>query len=202
MKAILMAAICIVLSGIPSTAMSQRKGDSSLSLSPSATRYFQLTLNLKFGEAGAQPPTEQTITTEVAVRDGRPGSCKARMISQVPTLAGEKLKYVELGTKLDCNDVHIEGNGIALQFTLDTSRIAEMIKTKTSAGEELDEPLITQRTVQLMVQLPLNQTKVVFDSTSHPLTSQTEKSLSSDSQTTRKTQDAPMSIEMTATELK
>lgn len=203
MKTMYLCVVCLLLSVMPPTAMSQLKGSNLLPPSAaSATRHFQLALNLRFGQVGAQPATAQTITTEVAVRDGRPGSCKARMISQVPMGAGQKLKYLELGTKLDCNDIHIEGDGIALQFTLETSRIAEMIKTKTSSGEELDEPLITQRTVQLRVHLPLGQTKVVFDSSSHPLTVETAKSLSQDSQPSTKMQDSPISLEMTATELK
>ena len=210
MKTTCMAVLCFVLFGAPSTGIAQSKGSGPATVSAaSASRYFQLTLNLKFGPFADQPPTTQTITTEVAVRDGRPGSCKARMISQVPTGAGSKTKYLELGTKLDCNDVHIEGDGLALQFALETSRVAEIVKTKINDGTEIDEPLITQRTVQLTVKLPLDQTKVVFNSSSHPLAPLKAKSLSEDEPTSTANkisssprQDPPMLIEMTVSELK
>jgi len=208
MKTTCMAVLCLVLLGAPSAGIAQSKRSVPVTGAP-ASRYFQLTLNLKFGQVADQQPTTQTITTEVAVRDGRPGSCKARMISQVPMGAGSRTKYLDLGTKLDCNDVHIEGDGIALQFALETSRVSEMVKTKTSDGAEIDEPLITQRTVQLTVKLPLDQTKVVFNSSSHPLDPLKAKSLSGDvpARTANQIssiprQDPPMLIEMTASELK
>lgn len=210
MKTMGLVVLGFLLLGAPVTGIAQSKKSGPATVSAeSESRYFQITLNLQFGQVADQQPTTQTITTEVAVRDGRPGSCKARMISQVPVGAGSKTKYLELGTKLDCNDVHIEGDGIALQFTLETSRIAAMVKTRTSDGTEIDEPLITQRTVQLTVKLPLNQTKVVFDSSSHPLEPLKSKSLSQDAPTgdankvaSPPRQDPPLSIEMTASELK
>jgi hypothetical protein len=164
------------------------------------TRYFQLTLNLKSGAvADKQQSSSQTITTEVAVRSDRPGSCKARMMFQVPTGAGAATKYSELGTKFDCNDVHIEGEGIALEFALETSRVVQMIKTKSSDGVEMDEPLISQRAVQLTVKLPLDQAKVVFDSRSEP---EPVPPASPTATLISPSQDSPILIELIATELK
>jgi hypothetical protein len=208
MKTKYLAALCFVLLGTTMAGGAQSKRSSPATIaSVSGSRYFQLTLNLKFGSGEDQQPSTQTITTEVAVRGGKPGSCKARMISQVPTGSGSTTKYLELGTKLDCNNVHIEGDGIALEFALETSRVTEMIKTKGGDGVEIDEPLIAQRTVQLMVKLPLDQAKVVFDSSSKPTAPL--KSLSENSPSTSARampipprQDPPMLVEMTASELK
>jgi hypothetical protein len=131
------------------------------------------------------------------------------MISQVPTGTGSGTKYIELGTKLDCNDVHIEGDGIALEFTLETSRIAGMVKTKGSDGVVIDEPVITQRSVQLTAKLPLDLPKVVFDSSSHPLAHLKATSPAADAPASGVNEvpvppriDSPLLIEMTASELK
>ena len=196
MKTYHATALCLaMLSATAGWAQPKRSGHAP------TTRYFQLTLNLKSGAVADQQPSTQTITTELAIRNDKPGSCRARMISQVPTGAGGGAKYIELGTKLDCNDVHIEGDGIALQFALDTSRVVQMIKTKSSDGVERDEPLISERVVQLTVKLPLDQAKVVFDSKTQsspeaaPLSSPTAVPIPP-----RK--DPPILVELIATELK
>ena len=162
--------LILALFGIVSTSNAQSRRTAAADDAP-ATRYFQLTLDLNFAASSEQQPTTQTISTEVAVRDGRPGHCKARMVSQMPTGTVSQTKYIELGTKLDCDDVHMEGDSVALVFSLETSRVTKMIKTKNADGTEIDEPVITQRTVQLNVKLPLDQKKVVFDSSTHPLKS-------------------------------
>ena len=192
---------CALLFGsvFPGAAQSKRSVVASPA-SAGATRYFQLTMDLKSGPIADQQPTTRTISTELAVRDGRAGSCKARMTSQVPTGAGSGTKYIELGTKLDCNDAHIDGDALALEFALETSRIAAMIKTKGVDGKEVDEPLITQRTVQLTVKLPLGKTQVVFDSNSRHATSL--KPLGAGVISDLPKEDVPMLIEMTAVELK
>jgi hypothetical protein len=181
----------------------------SASAPVAASRYFQLTLNLKFAQTADQQPATETITTEVAVRDGKPGSCKARMISQVPIGTGSASKYIELGTKLDCNDVHVEGEALALQFTLETSGYIGMARTRGSDGVIFDEPMIAQRNVQLSVKLPLDQPKVVFDSSTHPATPLKPPASPGDGAAgvVSATQipsrlGTPMLIEMTASELK
>jgi hypothetical protein len=168
MKTSRIIVLCLFLLGTVPLGIAQQGKSASAPIAPS--RYFQITLNLKFAQTADQQPGTETITTEVAVRDGKPGSCKARMISQVPIGTGSATKYIELGTKLDCNDVHVEGDGLALQFTLETSGFIGMAKTRGSDGVIFDEPLIAQRSVQLSVKLPLDQPKVVFDSSAQPTT--------------------------------
>jgi hypothetical protein len=208
MKANPIAAFCLVLLAAATAGVAQPKSSgAATSATPAATRYFQLTLNLTFGPVADQQPTTQTITTEVAVRSERPGSCKVRMISQVPAGTGSRTRYLELGTKFDCNDVHIEGVGLALQFTLETTRIIGMVKTRTNAGVVIDEPMLDERTVQLTVKLPLDQTKVVFDSRSKltpPLKSLPPSVTSGTvlSPPVPPREDPPMLIEMTASESK
>jgi hypothetical protein len=207
MKATPTLALYLVLIGAATTGIAQPGKPGSTIVAPS--RYFQITLNLKFIQAADQQPATETITTQVAVRDGKPGSCKARMLSQVPTGAGATMKYIELGTKLDCNDVRIDGNGIALEFALETSGYMGTAKTKGSDGVVFDEPLITQRSVELSVKLPLDQPKVVFDSSAHPLKPLSPPSPLANGSTgvvstmpVASRLGAPMQIEMTATELK
>jgi len=138
MKAAHTIALCLIL--IVATAAGIAQPGRPGSTAAASSRYFQITLNLKFAQAADQQPASETITTQVAVRDGKPGSCKARMLSQVPTGTGGAMKYIELGTKLDCNDVRVEGDGIALEFALETSGYMGTAKTKgseamvTSAG--------------------------------------------------------------------
>ena len=198
--------LCLVLiSGVAGIAQPGKSG----STPAAAPRYFQLTLNLRFVQAADQEPATETITTEVAVRDGKPGSCKARMLSQVPTGTGPAMKYIELGTKLDCNGVRVEGDGIALQFALETSGYMGTAKTKGSDGVVFDEPIISQRSVELSVKLPLDQPKVVFDSSAHALKPLSPPLTSADASAgvlsvtpVPSRLGAPMQIEMTATELK
>ena len=140
MKTVRRIALCFLLSGAATSGIAQPGKPGSAPIAPS--RYFQITLNLKFTQAPDQQPATESITTEVAVRDGKPGSCKARMLSQVPAGAGSATRYIELGTKLDCNDVHIEGDGIALGFALETSALMGTAKTRGSDGVVFDEPLI------------------------------------------------------------
>jgi hypothetical protein len=205
MKTCHTTALCLAALLVAPTAVSAQSKRSGAA----PTRYFQLTVNLKSGAVADQQSSTQTITTGVAIRSDRPGSCKARMMFQAPTGAGAGTKYVELGTKFDCNDVHIEGDGIALEFALETSRVVQMIKTKRSDGVEIDEPLIGERAVQLAVKLPLDQAKVVFDSSSKlspPLKTQTlpeaAPPLSPTAIPIPPSQDSPILIELIATELK
>jgi hypothetical protein len=200
-------ALCLILLGATAVGVAQpgRQGSAS---TPSS-RYFQITLNLKFVQAAEQQPATETITTQVAVRDGKPGSCKARMLSQVPTGTAGATKYIELGTKLDCNDVHVEGDGIALEFALETSGYMGTAKTRGSDGVVFDEPMITKRSVELSVRLPLDQPKVVFDASAHPLKPLSPPAPSPDTtagvvaaMSVPSRLGAPMLIEMTATELK
>src|SRR5580698_1822553 len=136
MRTVCRIVLCLFLLGAATSGIAQA-GKSGSAPVP-ASRYFQITLNLKF--------------------------------TQVPVGTGSATRYVELGTKLDCNDVHIEGDGIALEFVLEASGLIGTAKTKGSDGVVFDEPLITQRSVQLSVKLPLDQPKVVFDSSARPLT--------------------------------
>jgi len=199
--------LCLSLLGAATSGIAQ-PGKSGSAPVP-ASRYFQITLNLKFAQAADQQPATDTITTEVAVRDGKPGSCKARMLSQVPTGTGAATKYIELGTKLDCNDVHIEGTGIALEFALETSGYMGTARTRGSDGVVFDEPIITQRSVQLSVKLPLDQSKVVFDSSAHPMAPLKSPAPAGNGSAgvvsatpVPSRLGAPMLIEMTASELK
>jgi len=207
MKAAHTIALCLIL--IVATAAGIAQPGRPGSTAAASSRYFQITLNLKFAQAADQQPATETITTQVAVRDGKPGSCKARMLSQVPTGTGRAMKYIELGTKLDCNDVRVEGDGIALEFALETSGYMGTAKTKGSDGVFFEEPMITQRSVELSVKLPLDQPKVVFDSSAPPSKLLSPPPPSADPSAgvvsampvpTRL--GAPMMIEMTATELK
>jgi hypothetical protein len=200
-------ALLLILIGATTAGVAQA-GRPGSAPTPSS-RYFQITLNLKFVQAADQQSATETITTQVAVRDGKPGSCKARMLSQVPTGRAGAIKYIELGTKLDCNDVHLDGDGIALEFALETSGYMGTARTRGSDGVVFDEPMITQRSVELSVKLPLDQPKVVFDSNAHPLKPLSPPPPSPDSTAgvvatmpVPSRLGAPMLIEMTATELK
>ena len=207
MKTAHQIALCLILIGATAAGIAQpaRPG----SAPASSSRYFQITLNLKFVQAADQQPATETITTQVAVRDGKPGSCKARMLSQVPIGTGQAMKYIELGSKLDCNDVRVEGDGIALEFALETSGYMGIAKTKGSDGAVFDEPIITERSVELSVKLPLNRPKVVFDSSAPPLKPLSPPLPSADlsagvvaAMPVPSRLGAPMLIEMTATEMK
>ncbi len=96
-----------------------------------------------------------------------------------------------------------EGNALALQFTLDASRIKQMVKSKAADGSPMDEPLITQRTVQLTVRLPLNKTETVFDSSTHAMKPLGPVGLKpgEGGPAPAMGEDVPLVIEMTATEL-
>jgi len=209
MKTILRVAIYVVVLVMPIAALAQSKlARPAVAAAPTPVRYFQLTIDLKFGASGEQQATTQTITTEVAVRGTVPGSCSARMVSQVPTGSGTGTKYLEVGTSFDANEIHTDGGGIALHFVLSTSRPVKMIKYTRSDGVEMEEPIITNREIELSVKLPLNQPKVVFDSSSkslsplQPLKSLSRGEPSAEAAAGPPQQDQPMMIELTATELK
>jgi len=211
MKTIFRAAIYVVGLAMPMAGLAQSKATRSPAATvPSPVRYFQLAIDLKFGASGEQQATTQTITTEVAVRGAAPGACKARMVSQYPTGSGTGTKYIELGTKFDANDIRMDGDGVALHFVLATSRLVKMIKYTRSDGVEMEEPIITEQTVELAVRLPLGQAKVVFDDSSFkPLAplkplqgSPTGDPAAEAAAAGPPQQHQPMVIEMTATELK
>lgn len=96
----------------------------------------------------------------------RPGaaSSKTRMGSQVPVVIGGKMQLIDVGTSFDCNNVRVEGNDVAMSIVLEASRIGDMVRIKNANGVEVEEPLITQRRIELSIKLPLNTPKVVFDS--------------------------------------
>ncbi len=172
-------------------------------------RYFQLTLNLKFGANGEQQATTQTITTEFALRGTIRGSSRARMVSQTPTGSGTGTKYIEVGTKFDADDIHLEGGGVALHFVLSASRPVKMIKYKSKDGVDMEEPVIADRTVEFAVKLPLDQMKVVFDSSSKSLMAlkplgdnPKADPAASAAAGALPSPDQPMVIEMTVSELK
>ena len=107
-----------------------------------------------------------------------------------------------MGTHQYSVQVRVERDALALQFILDASRIKDMVKTTAPDGTTLDEPLITQRTVQLSVKLPLNHTEVVFDSSTHPQATLTTLSPQSGQPAPLPTtQDVPLILEMIAAEL-
>jgi hypothetical protein len=209
MKTILGMAIYVAALAMSLAAIAQPKAPRpAVAASSSPVRYFQLAINLKFGASGEQQATTQTITTEVAVRGAGPGSCKARMVSQIPTGSGTGTKYLEVGTSFDANDIHIEGGGVALHFVLSTSRPVKMINYTRRDGVEMEEPIITDRAIELTVKLPLDQPKVVFDSSSKvllplkPLKGLSKDDPSAEAAAGPPAQDQPMVIELTATELK
>jgi|GEM_PF-6772554 len=174
-------------------------------VSSSSTRYFKLTMVLKHPVNGELEPVSQSITTEVAVYgDGRTGSCRTRMTSQVPIGTGMATKFIDVGTKFDCNDVRLEGDGLAMSIVLETSRLTRMISLKNRDGVETEEPVISQRNVALSVKLPLDTPKMVFDSKN--VDSSKLKPLGPLGAAAAKDetmmQDAAMQIEMTASELK
>jgi hypothetical protein len=133
------------------------------------------------------------------------------MTSQVPVAMEGKTKFIELGTKFDCNNVRVEGGGLALSLVLETSRVARMVPVKDTNGVETEEPVIAQRTLELSVKLPLDTPKVIFDSNvavpGHPLKPiQALKPVQNDSKVVPPqevmTPEPAMQIEMTASELK
>lgn len=174
----------------------------------SSTRYFQLTLNLTFGANGEVQEGTQTITSEFAIRGSIHGSSKARMVSQTPAGSGTGTRYIEVGTKFDANDIRIEGDGIALHFVLSASRPVKMIRYTQSDGKEMEEPIITERNVELDVKLPLDKPRVVFDSSSKALTQLKSQEINTKNDPAAEASagvprgDQPMKVEMAVTELK
>lgn len=159
---------CVMVAASTICMAQSRKNAPGASTDSQGTRYFQLTLVLKYPEsAQALPePGDQSITTEVAVNENRPGSgsCKTRMTSQLPMITSDKTRFIELGTKFDCDNIHVEGNALALSIILETSRVSGFVTTKNSSGVETEEPLVTQQNIALSVKLPLDTPKIVFDS--------------------------------------
>ena len=195
---------CAVLMAVTACLAQSTKPASGVSSTSPGTRYFQLTVLLKFPEGtdGLQQHADQVISTDVAVNNNRPGSCKTRVTSQVPIVTGGKTKFVELGTKFDCNDVHVDGDGLALSIVVETSNIQGMITTKSDSGVEMEEPIISQRKLELSAKLLLDTPKVIFDSktVSHAVI----QKLGSGTAPLKTAVQAPssMQIEITATELK
>lgn len=181
------------------------KSETGASISPSSTRYFKLKVELRFPTSPEQEPVTQSMTTEVAVNKDRPGSgsCRIRMGSQVPIGTGMATKFIDVGTKFDCNDIHVEGDGLALSIVLETSRISRMISLKNRAGVETEEPVISQRNLALSVKLPLDTKKVIFDSKNvDPSKLKRLGSLDAEAKDAPMMQEAAMQVEMTASELK
>lgn len=174
----------------------------------SATRYFQVTLVLRFSASPEGPPAPgtQSITTELAVSGNRPGSSKTRMGSQVPIITGGKTQLIDVGTNFDCDNVHVERDGLALHFLLETTRVGNMIRTKDAEGVEVEEPIISKRTIELTVKLPLDSAKTVFDSTvgvpGHQLKQMAPLSPLQVDAKSAIAQQGGMQVEMTAKELK
>ncbi len=83
-----------------------------------------------------------------------------------------------------------------------------MINYTRRDGVEMEEPIITDRAIELTVKLPLDQPKVVFDSSSKvllplkPLKGLSKDDPSAEAAAGPPAQDQPMVIELTATELK
>ena len=169
-----------------------------------AMRYFQLTVLLRYPGNQLPEPRTESITTEVAVgSDGRTGSSKTRMTSQVPMVMAGTTKFMELGTKFDCNNVHVDGNGLALSIVLETSLVNGTVVTKSASGVETEEPLISQRNLELAIKLPLDKPKVIFDSQNMSPKANLVKL--GPVVTARKNEMVPeptLQIEMTATEIK
>jgi hypothetical protein len=184
------------------TGVAQESGKASMA--SHTTRYFKLTMVLSYPANKELEPVSQSITTEVAVfGDGRSGSCKTRMTSQVPVGTGLTTKFIDVGTKFDCNDVRIEGEGLAMSIVLETSRLAGMVALHNKDGDT-EEPVISQRNLVLAVKLPLDTPKVIFDSKNvdssklkplGPLGAGAAKDGSV-------AQEAGMQVEMTVSELK
>lgn len=156
----------LVCGGVASS-FGQAKGVSRAGVTAaSGSRNFQLTMVIESPQSGetATQPTTQSITTEIVVVEGRTGSGKARMTSQLPSSSSSRSKLVELGTKLDCTDVYMDGNELALHFVLETSRFTGYVESTDEKCGTVKEPLISQRTVELSVKVPLDRPKIVFDS--------------------------------------
>ena len=172
------------------------------------TRYFKLTIVLRFPSDAELEPASQTVTTEVAILPNRTGSCKTRMTSQVPIGTGLATKFIDVGTKFDCNDVRLEGNGLALSIVLETNRLNGMVSLKNHDGVETQEPIISQRNLALSIKLPLDTPKVIFKSKNAdpsklkrptPLGEAAKEGAGKE---IPMVQDSPMQVEMTASELK
>ncbi len=168
------------------------------------TRHFQITVVLRYPGNETPEPRTESITTEVTVgSDGRTGSSKTRMTSQVPMVMAGTTKFVELGTKFDCNDVRIDGDGLALSVILKTSLVNGSVTTKSNSGVETEEPLISERNLELEVKLPLDTPKIIFDSKNMSPTANLVFLKPPDSaRKEEKVHDPTLQIEMTARELK
>lgn len=169
------------------------------------TRYFQLEMVVRYPTGTEDQPRSQSLLTDVAVDPDRPGHCRMRMGSQVPLVMSGTTKFVDVGTKLDCNNIRVDGDALTLSFVLETSFLTGTVTTKNSAGAETEEPTISQRTVELAARVPLGTPKIVFDSKSIDPRAMKRAELSGQAMPTggAKQMDATaLQIEMTAKELK
>ena len=132
----------------------------------SSTRYFEVRLVLRLPASAGRKERVESLTTDLAVIKDRPraSSCRARLISQVPVTMQRGPTYLDIGTKLDCNDVRMEGNALAMGVVLETSSVNGMVTTVDKDGKSLQEPLIAQRNISLQVKLPLGKPTVIFNS--------------------------------------
>jgi len=151
------AIVSLSLAGMAQTAKPDAKANA---VSP-ATRYFKLILVLRYPESA--DGVQQSISTDVAVSDGRPGKSKMSMGSQLPVTMKGKTEYIDVGTKFDCDNVHLEGDGLAVHMVLETSRVNGTIHIKNTNGVDTEEPVISQRKMELSVKLVPDIPKVVFD---------------------------------------
>ncbi len=170
------------------------------------TRYFELTMVLRFPGAPGREERVQRLTTDLAVVRDRPGasSGKARMISQTPVMMQKGPTYVDLGTKLDCNDVRVDGNALAMGVVLETSAVNGTVTTVDKEGRSLQEPLISQRNLSLQIRLPFGKPTVIFDAKNGDL--ERERPLPGEGGGASATVEGPppateMQVEMTAREL-
>lgn len=189
-------------------AMPQNRSRGAETEPEAPTRYFELTLVLRFPAAAGRMERVESLTTDIAVRKDRPGasSGRARVMSQVPVMMQKGPTYLDLGTKLDCNDVRLEGNALALAVVLETSSVNGTVMTEGKDGKKLEEPLISQRNLSLQTRLPLGKPVVIFDTKNmeptHIRTLQEGEAVITAGDTRERTQaPAEMQVEMTAREL-
>lgn len=198
----------VLLGGVPGLGAQSRVTHKATEVLPeSATRYFELKLVMRYPGAPGREPRVESLMTDIAVIKDRPGasSCRARVTSQVPVMMQKGPTYLDLGTKLDCNDVRVEGNAVAMAVVLETSSVNGMVTTRDKDGQSLEEPLISQRNLQLQARLPLGKPTVIFDTKN--MEPMRLKPLKEDagavagSETDGMRAPAEMQVEMTAREL-
>jgi hypothetical protein len=99
-------------------------------------------------------------------------------------------------------NVRIDGNGLVLSVILETSLVNGTVTTKNSNGVETEEPIISQRNLELAMKLPFETPKVIFDSDNMETKLTDFTRVAAEAKISEEVRHPTLQIEMTAKELR